>query len=144
MGVRTRVSTRELLLGKTVAWIPRLAAISDVAWVSVLPSASNFVRRMCVARSRSPTWNQVGCPSCPIACRQKKVSTFTPQAQFAGQHVGDGIDVWGNIESPPRHVVAGVYDDGEVFGRNNLAQPIDKLGAASPAGKNSDHAALLF
>ena len=63
-------------------------------------------------------------------------------AQQPGQYISDGIEVRRNVQSPPFQIVSGIHDDGEIFGRNDLAQAIDKLGAARPAGEYDDHAAL--
>src|ERR1700722_18892228 len=62
-------------------------------------------------------------------------------AEFTGQHVDDGIEIRRNVESPPEQIVTGVDDDGQLIGRNNLGESIDKFCAAGAAGENRDHAA---
>src|SRR5215469_4746103 len=64
-------------------------------------------------------------------------------AQQAGQNIGDGIDVGGNVKPPPFEVVAGVDDESEFVGRDDLAQTINKFGAAGSSGEDHDHAAHL-
>ena len=54
MGVSTRVSTRESVMGKMCAFTPSLAEMTLVAAESVLPSASKRERNRLTARSRSP------------------------------------------------------------------------------------------
>jgi len=75
----------------------------------------------------------------------KSVALHAPAAllaQFAGQHVGDGIEIGRNVQSPPQHVVAGIHDEGQLFRTKDLAQSIDELGAARAAGQYRDHATL--
>ncbi len=65
-------------------------------------------------------------------------------AEQSGQHVGDGIEVGRNVESPPLQIVSGVDDDGEIFGGNDLAQAVHKLGAAGASGEYDNHAAFAL
>ena len=60
-------------------------------------------------------------------------------AQHAGEHIGDGVDVGGNVEAPPEQVIAGVDDQGDFFGGHDLAEAVDELGAASAAAEDADH-----
>ena len=76
---------------------------------------------------------------------EKRVAFYSPAAFFAqqtGQNVGDGIEIGRNVEAPPLEIVAGVHDDGQFFGGDDLAQAIDELGAASPTGEHYDHAVV--
>jgi hypothetical protein len=82
-----------------------------------------------------------------MACRQRKVSPFhapsTLATEHAGEHIGDGVDVGRNVETPPEQVIAGVDDQRDVFGGHDLAQSVDELGAAGAAAEDADHAARL-
>jgi hypothetical protein len=55
-------------------------------------------------------------------------------AEFAGQHVHDGVDVGRDVKAPPEQIVAGVDDDGQVFGADEVAKSVDEFGAAGAAG----------
>ena len=78
---------------------------------------------------------------------EKSIALHAPAA-FAAQQVreniSDGINVRRDVKSPPQEVVAGVDDEGDFFRRNHLPQTIDELGAARPAGEDTDHAALFL
>src|SRR5260370_36176935 len=49
-GVKTRVSTRELLIGRTRVLVPSRVPISDVDLLSGLRAASSLERKKCVGR----------------------------------------------------------------------------------------------
>src|ERR1700678_2267756 len=89
-----------------------------------------------------------GLSQLPIAIQAKKrVALYSPAAllaQFSGQHVSDGIEIGGSIQSPPHQVIAGVHDNCELFGGNDLPQAVDELGASSAPSQNRYHAALFF
>src|SRR3954465_9154674 len=75
----------------------------------------------------------------------KGIATHSPTAlaaQQVRQYIHDGIDVGGNIKTPPNVVVTRVHDDREFFRRQNSPQAVDKLRASRPAGQDNDHAAL--
>ena len=84
----------------------------------------------------------------PHGLQAKKSIAFHSPSAFAaeqpGENVGDGINVGRNVESPPQQVIAGVHDQSDFFGGDNLAQSIDKLCAASAAGEYADHATVSF
>src|SRR6202035_415679 len=77
---------------------------------------------------------------------EKSIAFHAPAAfaaERAGEHVGDGIDIRRNVESPPEQVVPGVDDQSDFFRRNDLPQSIDEFGAARAAGEYTNHAALF-
>src|SRR5204862_2199744 len=82
-GVRTRVRTGSLLIGRMRVATPRRRASSAVTAVSVAPARRARVRKTCVARSRSPRLNHVSAPRSPIASRQRNVSPARPQPRAA-------------------------------------------------------------
>src|ERR1700690_4415144 len=78
---------------------------------------------------------------------KESVALHAPAALFAqqsSQNVGDGIEVGGKVQAPPLQIVTSIDDDGEILGRNDLAEAIDKLGAARPAGEYDNHAAFVL
>src|SRR5581483_6860586 len=75
----------------------------------------------------------------------KGISTNSPStlaAQNVREHIGDGVDVGGDVQSPPLVVVAGIHDDREFFRRKHAAKAVDKFCSPSAAGKHRNHAAL--
>src|SRR5581483_4572477 len=76
---------------------------------------------------------------------EKCVALHSPAAlaaQHAREHVGDGVNVGRDVESPPQKIVAGVDDKGDFFCRHDLAKAIDELCAPCSAAEDTDHAAL--
>src|SRR6266851_1094461 len=63
-------------------------------------------------------------------------------AEQAGENVGDGIDIRGDVKSPPQQVVTGIDHHRDFFWWNDLPQAVDELGAASAAREHTNHAAL--
>ena len=59
-GVLTKVATRASVIGSTLGTTPSADARAAVTSVGLRPSRSHCVRARCVARSRSPSRNQVG------------------------------------------------------------------------------------
>ena len=77
---------------------------------------------------------------------EKSIALHTPAAlpaEQARESIGDGINVRGDVESPPEQVVASIDHQGDFFRWDRLPQTIDELGAARAAGKHTDHAALI-
>ncbi len=73
------------------------------------------------------------------------IAFYTPSAlaaKKASQSVGDGIQIGGNVQTPPLEIVAGVHHEGEILRWRYLAETIHELRSASAAGENDDHAAL--
>jgi hypothetical protein len=82
-----------------------------------------------------PAWNQIGCPSCPICCRQKNVSPFTPQPRSRlsipeSTYVMESMS--GKRTGPAEQVVAGVDDDCEFFRWDKLAAGHRQLAPPCP------------
>src|SRR6202035_364966 len=77
---------------------------------------------------------------------EKRIALDAPSALAAEQareDVGDRINIWGNVESPPKQIIASIHHHGDVFGRDDLPKSIDELGTAGSASKHADHAALV-
>ena len=91
-----------------------------------LAGARRCVRSTCVARSPSPSLNQVGPPSSPSARMKVHVSSRRPHpvsvVDQARQGVEHGVDVGRDVQAQMLEVVAGVDDDGEPLAQQ-LRQP---------------------
>ncbi len=78
---------------------------------------------------------------------EESIALYSPAALLAeqsGEDVGDGVEVGGDIKAPPLQIVTGIYDDGEIFGGNDLAEAVHKLGAAGASGEHDNHAAFVL
>ena len=99
--------------------------------------ASRRVRSTCVARSPSPSLNQVGPAELARArCMKVQVSLAPAPAGLlvdeAGERIERGVDVGRDVQPQVLEVVAGVDDDGEPLAQQ-LRQPERQLGAADAA-----------
>src|SRR5215831_6308547 len=63
-------------------------------------------------------------------------------AQHAGEDVGNRVNIWRDVETPPHQIVACVHHESDLFGGHDLPQAIDKFRTAGAAGEDADHAAL--
>src|ERR1039458_3924587 len=79
--VATRVRTGSSLMGMTATCSRRRRPISAVAWLRLAPRLRRVERRRWRPRSRSPSPNQVGSPSCPSISRAWKLSSRTPKPE---------------------------------------------------------------
>src|SRR5204863_493037 len=103
-------------MGSTRARTRWTRASAAVTRESGQPARSHAVRARCVARSRSPSRNQVGKPSPPRAARQVKPSPARPHVApdlDTVVYTLAGIEVRRDVEPEELLVVAGVADDRE-------------------------------
>ena len=132
-------------IGATVCAMPRRCASSAVTSDSVRPAASASVRSTWVARSRSPSLNQVAPPICSIAAMKFQVSPAGPSrvgVVAIGQRVEHRVDVGRDVQAEVHEIVRGVDDDGELFRRKNGGKAARQLSAADAAGQ-SEHKAFV-
>src|ERR1700693_1788063 len=76
---------------------------------------------------------------------KKSIALYPPAplpAQQAGQNVENRIEVRQYVKSPPQQVIACIHHHRDLFRRDDLPQPIDKLRSARAAREYANHAAL--
>ena len=102
------------------------------------------MRCRCVARSRSPRLNHAGSPKrghlLQASGRSRRASPQPCRSSMqAGERVGDGVEIGGDVQAPDLGVVAGVADDGELArDRHSGARPRKQLGGAGAPGEGGD------
>src|SRR5215510_7920942 len=101
------------------------------------PAARRRVRSTWVARSPSPSANQVSPPSAASAAMKAQVSSRRGEA---GERVHDGVEIGGDGEAEMLEVVAGIGDHHEIAARHDAAEPQRELGAADAAAQRDDEA----
>src|SRR5258707_5395344 len=77
---------------------------------------------------------------------EKRIAFDAPAtlaAEQTGENVGDGIDIRGDVKSPPQQIVTGIDHHRDFFRRDNLTQTIDELRSTRPPGEHTNHAALI-
>ena len=123
---------------------PRLAAISDCGLAERLATGQQLGAENVSSQIAITGVKPGRLPQLTHGLQTKKrIALHAPAAllaQFAGQHVGDGIDIGRNIQAPPQHVVTRIHDDREFFWTNNPAQSIHEFSAASAASQDRNHA----
>ena len=111
--------------------------------VRLSPARRRSVRRMWVARSRSPRLNHPASPyRCNMARASKGVAANAPAALFVdqpGQRVGDDVNVGADVQAKAFQIIAGVADDGERFGVHDVHQAAQKFGGSDAACQRNDH-----
>src|ERR1700735_1072215 len=76
---------------------------------------------------------------------EKSISLHAPAtltAEQAAKNICNGVNVRGDIQSPPQQVVASIDHQSDFFGRDHLSQTLDEICSARAAGEHTDHAAL--
>ena len=124
--VRRRVRTVSSLIGTMRVAMPSRRQKSAVMADRLSPAASRRVRSTWVARSPSPSWNQVSPPSAASAAMKVQVSSRRPQPRSriveAGERVHQGVEIGRDGEPQMLEVVAGIGDHQQVGGRQDAAQ----------------------
>ena len=100
--------------------------------------AAARVRIRHIARSRSPSRNQVGRPaasSASITCQRVAADAVAALVDRVGEPVGDEVGVGRDVDAVDLHVVAGVGDHRQVLGADHVEQAARQLRAAGAAGE---------
>ncbi|TPW17472.1 MAG: hypothetical protein FD126_3639 [Elusimicrobia bacterium] len=58
----------------------------------------------------------------------------------AGEGVGHGVEIRGDVKAPDARVVAGIADHRDLLGRNDGGEPSEELGGSGAAGERNYHA----
>jgi hypothetical protein len=71
----------------------------------------------------------------------KGVAANAPALRFVdppGERVRDGVEIGRDVKAPHLEVVAGVADDGELFGRYHRREPAQELRRSRSAGERDE------
>ena len=121
---------------------PRARASCAVTSVRRAPSASPFVRTMCVAKSRSPSRNHVSSPYLREHLSADQVSSRTPQPVSSlakpRQRVHDRVKVGRDVQAMKLEIVAGVDDDAQPDRIAQLGKAVGHARTAETAGEHDD------
>src|ERR1039458_7861623 len=127
---------------------PRAAVSSAVTSLSVAPSVRRWVRNRCVARSRSPSWNQLTPPNALRFSETVQVSCATPHpvvllSRPASAYVTLSMSglMWSpcNTRSSPVLITAVIS-----AGSTTVVSPANNLAAPTPPAKaTSTHSAYV-
>src|ERR1700758_2949744 len=75
---------------------------------------------------------------------EKRIPRDAPTAflaQHSSQRVRDGVQVRGNVESPPHQIVTRIHHQGKILGRHDLIDSLHELCLARASCQHNDNAA---
>ena len=140
-----RVRTGSSLIGNNRAEIPSRRRKSSVIADRRSPARRRRVRSTWVARSPSPSWNQV-LPTKRFERRHKGPGLAAPTPAGvgiveAGEGVEQRVEIGRDRQPEMLEIVAGIGDNGQRAGRQDAIEAERQFGAADPTRQRQDKAA---